>query len=139
MEKTFHFIVVSYYAVLILSSFNEEEYGSCLLEMLLTLDRIACTTESISFKRMKGEIILFYQQIMYHIEKQLIGVQNVYIFHQGNSDEIQKLLQLNEFARSSSSIHNCDHHRDNNEISFNFTNDVSTTRFGLQARGVTII
>ena len=37
------------------------------------------TNESIFFKRMKGEIILFYQQIMYHIEKQLIGVQNVYI------------------------------------------------------------
>ena len=37
------------------------------------------TNESIFFKRMKGEIILFYQQIMYHIEKHLIGVQNVYI------------------------------------------------------------
>ncbi|MGK3736988.1 MAG: hypothetical protein ACI90V_003832 [Bacillariaceae sp.] len=38
-------------------------------------------------------------------------------------------------SSSSSSIGNCDHHRDNKEISFNFTHDVSTTRFGLQARG----
>ena len=118
------------------------------------------TNESIFFQKNEGRdhIILSTDYVSHR--KTINWCPKCIHFHQGNSDEIQKSLQLTEFAKKQKQQqqrdpsesctgnlqfydyikdYNCDHHRDNNEISFNFTNDVSTTRFGLQARGVTII
>jgi putative component of membrane protein insertase Oxa1/YidC/SpoIIIJ protein YidD len=95
MEKTFHFIVVSYYAVL---SFNDEyEYGSCLLGMLLTLDRIAQTSPFFQRNEGRDHIILSTDYVSHR--KTINWCPKCIHFHQGNSDEIQRSLQLTEFAK----------------------------------------